>query len=126
MLIVGGLEQFRGTFAANAGPGGEHLGRMSGLGQAIGHLGLDGIDEHAAADGGAGGDRCVHAVDGSHRIAHWGAGVEHEIGEFLEFFAGLMPTAAGLGVLAADDGDNANAALLKRLCDLDGDDVATA
>ena len=37
-----------------------------------------------------------------------------------------MPTAAGLGVLAADDGDNANAALLKGLCDLDRDDVATA
>ena len=126
VLIVGGLEQFGSAFAANDRPGGEHLGRMSGLGQAIGHLGLDGIDKNAAADGGAGGDWCVHSFDGSHRIAHWSAGVEHEIGEVLEFFAGLMPTSAGLGVLAADDGDNANAALLKRLCDLDGDDVATA
>ena len=51
MLIVGGLEQFRGAFAADDGPGGEYLGRLPGLGQAIGHLGLDGIDEHAAADG---------------------------------------------------------------------------
>ena len=83
MLVVGSLEQFRGAFAADDSSGSQHFWRLSGLGQAIGHLGLDGVHKHASADGGAGSDRCVHPVDRRHRIAHRRAGVENQIGEVL-------------------------------------------
>ena len=37
-----------------------------------------------------------------------------------------MPTAAGFGVLAADDGDDSNPAFLKLFRNFNGDDIAAA
>lgn len=55
MFVVGGLEELGGFFGADEGAGGEDLRRMAGGSQAGGDFGFDGVDEEAAADGGAGG-----------------------------------------------------------------------
>ena len=126
MLVVGGLEQHGGPFVADERPGGEHRGQLADLDEPFSDLGLKGVHDHASADGGAGRHGRVHSVDRRHGVADRCAGVEDEVGEVLQFLPGRMPAVAGLGMVAADQRDDLDAALLKLLRDLDRDDIATA
>ena len=92
----------------------------------VGDLGLESIHDHAAADGGARRHAHIHAVDRGHGVADWCSGVEDEISEVLQSFAGLMPAFAGFGMMQADQRNDLDAALLELLRDLDRDDVAAA
>ena len=51
------------------------------------------------------------------------AGIEDEVGKVLQFFAGLMPAAAHIGMPPADQGDDLDALLLEFLRHFNRDDV---
>ena len=56
MVVVGLLEDFFSSLLPDYYACGEDVGRGAGFGEEAGDFGLYGIDEEAAADGGAGGD----------------------------------------------------------------------
>jgi hypothetical protein len=126
VLIIRGFKQLGGFLSSDNGSGGEHLRRLAGFGETIGDFGFDGVHEKAATDGAAGCHGCFEAFDLDHGITNGGAGVEDDVGEVLELFAVAVAAGAGLAVRGADDGGDLDAALLKLLGHLDGDDVAAA
>src|SRR5688500_4543324 len=69
VLVVGGFEEGCGTFRPHSHTCGQFLRRVSRPRETFGDFGLDGVDEHYAADGGAGGDGRVEPVDLHHRVA---------------------------------------------------------
>src|SRR5688572_1390712 len=99
---------------------------MTCFGETFGKFRLDGVHDETSADGGAGGDRRLKALDLHHGISDRGAGIEHEIGEILQLLSVAMPARAGVAVFQADERDDLYAALLELLGDLDRDHVAAA
>ena len=126
VFVIRGFKQLGGFCSTDNGSGGEDLGRLAGFGETICHFGLDGVHEEAAADGASGCHGCFEALDLDHGIANGCAGVEYDVGEVLELLAVAVAAGASFAVRGADDGGDLDAALLKLLGHLDGDNIAAA
>ena len=126
MFVVGGFEQLRGARFSDQRRGGEDFWWRSGFGQASGDFGLDGVDQHASADCRTGGDGGSKALDPHHRVPDRRSGIQHEVGEILQFFARGMLGGAGVRMRLADQGHHTDAPLFEFCRHLDGNEVATA
>ena len=124
VFVVGGLKEFGGPFWADEDAGGQDFGRVAGGGQACGYLGFDGINQQAAADGGAWSDRGGQAVDVDHGVTHRCAGIENDRGEIHQFFPLWMAASAGFGVGSRDEADDFYVAALEFGRHFHGNDVA--
>lgn len=126
VFVVGRLEQLGGAVFADDGASGEDLRGLACGGEAVGDLGLEAVDQHATADGGARGHGGVQTGDGDHGIADRCAGVEHPGCEVLEFASVGPGGRAGVGMAAGDDGHHRDISALELLGHFDGDDIAAA
>lgn len=126
MLVIRGFKQLGGFRGTDNGTRREDLRWLAGFRQSIRNFGFDGVHEQATADGAAGGDGGIEAIDLDHGVANGCAGVEDDVGKILELLTVAMAAGAGFAVGGADDGGDFDAALLKLLGHFDGNDVAAA
>src|SRR5882757_802403 len=99
---------------------------MTGGGETRSDFGFDAVDEHATADGRAGGNWCFEPGDAHHRVSSGSTSVEHEVGKVVKLLSVSAPAGGRFAVGFADDGDDADFAFLKLFSHLDRDDVAAA
>ena len=125
MLIIGRFKQLGGLLVAHQRGRREHRRRLSSLGEQRSNLDLDGIDEHATANGGTGTHGGFETRDLDHGVTCRSTGVENDVGKVLQLAAIAALAATGLAMGLGDDSHHLHAAALKLLGHFNGHQVAS-
>ena len=115
MLIIGRFKQLGGLLVAHQRGRREHRRRLSSLGEQRSNLDLDGIDQHATANGGARAHGSFETRDLDHGVTRRSTGVENDVRKVLQLATIATLAATGLAMGLGDDRHDFYATALKLL-----------
>jgi hypothetical protein len=125
VLVVGRFKQLGGLLITHQRGRREHRRRLSSLGEQRGNLDLDGINEHAPADGGAGTHGGFETRNFDHGVTRRSTRVENDVGKVLQLAAIAALAATGLAMGLGDDGYHLHATALELLRHFDRHQIAS-
>jgi hypothetical protein len=115
VLIIGRFKQLGGSLVAYQRGRSEHRRRLSSLGEQRSNLDLDGIDQHATANGGARAHGGFETRDLDHGVTRRSTGVENDVRKVLQLATIATLAATGLAMGLGDDRHDFYATALKLL-----------